>query len=68
MILTDETKIKVLHDGLEKVVTLAELKEYFRKTFTEKRSVITKRSKKHDEIGDGTASWWKEKVQDEKNS
>ena len=51
MILTDETKIKVLHDGLEKVVTLAELREYFSESFAKKRHThrqasVTKREGK----------------------
>ena len=37
MKLTDETKIKVLHDGLEKVITLAELREYISESFAKKR-------------------------------
>ena len=54
MILTDETKIKVLHDGLEKVITLAELREYFSETLAQKRHThrqasVTKRGKVKDE-------------------
>ena len=37
MILTDETKIKVLCDGLERTITFAELMEYFSETFAKKR-------------------------------
>ena len=50
MILTDETKIKVLCDGLERTITLAELKEYFSETLAQKRHThrqasVTKRGK-----------------------
>ena len=57
MKLTDETKIKVLHDGLEKVITLAELREYISESFAKKRHThrqasVTKRGKVKDEKRD----------------